>query len=65
MNIIIDKIEHDSVVIELPTGQTLVLPILLFPDATEGDVYCIEKNSAETEQRRKRIRTKMNQLFVE
>lgn len=65
MKIIIDRIENDFVVVELPNGKTLDIPCSLLPDATEGDVYSIDKDSSETDDRTKRIKGKMNNLFVE
>ena len=65
MKITIDRIENNIAVVELPDGQIIDLPIALFPDAAESDVYTIEKDKNETETRRKRIEDKMNRLFVD
>jgi len=64
MKITIDRIENGIAVVELLDGQTVNMPCALFPEASEGDVYSIEKNTAETEAAKKRIEGKMNRLFV-
>lgn len=63
MKLTIDRIEHDIVMAELPNGQIVSLPLLMFPDAMEGDIYCIEKEEQEIEERRKRINDKMSKLL--
>ena len=65
MLITVDRIENGVVVAELSDRQTVNLPALLFPGAAEGDVYIIEKDVLETEERRKRIAEKMKGLFGE
>ena len=64
MKIAIDRIENDVVTIELPGGKALDIPRLLFPDAEEGDVYNIEKDSAQRDTRRCRMKVKMRRLFT-
>jgi len=41
-----------------------MLPRILFPDATEGDEYAIEKDAPGMSARRERIEGKTNQLFT-
>ncbi|MCL1918498.1 MAG: DUF3006 domain-containing protein [Peptococcaceae bacterium] len=65
MQVIVDRIENDIVMIELPDGQTVNIPRVLVPDAAEGDVYVISKDTTETESRRDRITQKMNRLFID
>lgn len=65
MRVVIDRIENDRAVVELPDGQTMQLPAVLFPHAAEGDVYTIEKDPSETEERRRRIENKMESLFLD
>ena len=65
MRVVIDRIENDRAVVELPDGQTMQLPAALFPHAAEGDVYTIEKDPSETEERRRRIENKMESLFLD
>ena len=63
MKIIIDRIENDVAVIELPDGKMIEVPRLLFPDAEEGDAYNIEKDSARRDARLCRMEDIMNRLF--
>lgn len=63
MKITIDRIEKGFVVAELPSGQTIDVPKILFPDASEGDIYTIEKDCIGQNARRSRIDDKMNRLF--
>ena len=63
MKLVIDRVEGEHVIAELPDGQTVALPRLLFPAAAEGDCYTIQKGSAETGNRRRLIEAKMERLF--
>ncbi|MCI8610828.1 MAG: DUF3006 domain-containing protein [Clostridiales bacterium] len=63
MKITIDRIENDVIAIELPDGKMIDIPCHLFPDAAEGDVYSIEKDSAAGDSRRCRVEDKMRRLF--
>ena len=63
MEITIDRIENGMLVVELPDGRTIDVPQALLPDATEGDVYRIEKGS--TEAQLQRIKEKMSRLFCD
>ncbi len=63
MKITIDRIEKGFVVAELPGGQTVNIPEIVFPGAVEGDIYTIVKDCAERDARRSRIDDKMKRLF--
>lgn len=64
MNFTIDRFEGNFAVVETETGVLLNIPKELLPeDAVEGDVFSIEKNIKETENRKKRIDGLMNELF--
>ncbi len=63
MKITIDRIEKGFVIAELPGGQAVDIPRVVFPDAVEGDIYSIEKDCTERDARRSRIDDKMNRLF--
>ena len=65
MKIIIDRIESETVVVEITGGTTIDLPRRLFPGATEGDVYTIVKDASGVLTRKKRIAGKMDRLFTE
>jgi hypothetical protein len=62
MRIIVDRIEGEFVVAELPDKTMLSVPLRLFPDAAEGNVYDIIKNTDETADRLERINEKFNRL---
>lgn len=63
MKVTIDRIENDIVVVELSNGQIFDINIQLFPDAKEGDIYIIKKNTSEKNERIKRLEEKMNRIF--
>ena len=63
MKITVDRIEGAFIVAELPGGETVNLPLALLPDAAEGDVYSVDKDTAEAEARKKRISEKMARVF--
>lgn len=63
MVITIDRIEKDTLVIELADGQMIDVPRALIPDAQEGFIYDIKKNELETQTRKQRIERKINKLF--
>ena len=65
MKITIDRIESGIVLAELQNGQLVEIPGELFPGATEGDIYMIEKDTAEAGNRRQRINDKMSRLFTD
>ena len=63
MKITIDRIESGVIIAELPDGQTLNLPGALLPEAAEGDIYNIEKDTAEGAARKEKIEKQMGRLF--
>lgn len=65
MVITIDRIEKDTLVIELADGQMIDVPRALIPDAQEGFIYDIKKIDLEMGNRKQRIERKMNKLFNE
>ncbi len=50
MKYVIDRIEENTAVVEIETGQTASIPLELLKDAKEGDtvVITIEKKSEES-----------------
>lgn len=62
MKITIDRIEGDIAVCELPDMQMIDLPICLFDDPKEGDVYSIEKDDAEKQERMSKARSLFESL---
>lgn len=63
MKVIIDRIEGDSVIVEIGVGKIISVPRILFQNAKEGDVFKIEIDSEETNIRKEKIQKLMNNLF--
>ena len=64
MTITIDRFEGDYAVVELPDGNMSDMPkALLPPEAKEGDIIDISINADETDNRKKRIKGLMNNLW--
>lgn len=64
MNVIIDRFEGEFAVVELQDGKLCNMPICLVPEgASEGSVIEISCCDADSENREKRIRGKMDKLF--
>ncbi len=64
MNFTIDRFEGGFAVVESENGLFLNIPRELLPeDSAEGDVFSLTKNVTETEIRKKRIESLMNDLF--
>jgi len=62
IQVIIDRFEGDFAVVELPNKEMIDVPIVLFPDAKQGDVIDIIINYNETDKRKKRINELFNKL---
>ncbi len=65
MQITIDHIEEDYLVVELEDMTTIDISRKLIPDAKEGDVIDIIKNSEATLERKKQISDLMDDLFID
>lgn len=65
MKVTIDRIENETAAVELPDGRIIDVPCAFFSEAREGDIYTVEKECAECETRRRKIKDKMDKLFVE
>ena len=63
MKVIIDRFEEDYAIVEIEIGKSVNLPKILVPNAKEGDVINIEIDTNETENRKNKINTLMNNLF--
>ncbi len=63
MKVIIDRIEENFAVAELPDGTFSNIPRALVPDAREGDVLKIEIDTETTKQQKTKIKTLFNKLF--
>lgn len=63
MKFIVDRIESDFLVAELPDGSFVNLPLVLFENVSEGDVFLIEKSCDETQKKELEIKDLMNKIF--
>lgn len=63
MRIIIDRMENNTAVAELPNGKMLKIPRELFENAGEGDVVDITVNKEETQKRKTEIRKLMDDVW--
>ncbi len=65
MEVVVDRIEEDFLVLELPNSKHVNVPKELIPDALEGDIIDIKINFEKRENREKEIEILSNQLFLE
>ncbi|MBE5039112.1 DUF3006 domain-containing protein [Ructibacterium gallinarum] len=65
MTVIIDRIEGDTAVAELPDGSFAALSIKLIPGVREGDAVTISIDQEATLKRKKHIDQLMKQVFDE
>ena len=63
MKIVVDRIEKDFLVAELPDGSFLNLPSQLFENASEGDIFLIEKSEEETIKKELEVKKMMDKIF--
>jgi hypothetical protein len=64
MKVTIDRFEDNYAVVELEDRTMLSMPISLVPEgAKEGDVISIEIDNQETERRKGRIKSLMDELW--
>ncbi len=63
MEVIVDRIEGEYVVVEMPDGQMVNLAKKLVPKAKEGDVISIKIDNPKTEKRKKHIKELMADVF--
>jgi|BioPla2DNA2_1021312.scaffolds.fasta_scaffold00495_44 hypothetical protein len=59
----VDRIEGNYVIIENEDGVFYELPLALFKDVKEGNVYSLVLDDNETEKRKVRVSAKLNKLF--
>lgn len=65
MRVTIDRFEGNVAVVEIEPGKFVELPRELVPDAKEGDIILIQKDTEETKERKQKIEKLMNQVFEE
>ena len=63
MTVIIDRLEGNTAVAELPGGTFAGIPLCLVPGVREGDAVTIRIDHEKTQEREKRIETLMEQVF--
>lgn len=63
MRIIIDRFEGEFALCETENDKILNVPIEIFENAHEGDVFDIVFNSNETEKRKSSAKSRLNDLF--
>lgn len=62
MKIVIDRIEERKAVCELENGEILNLPLCIFENAKEGDVFNIVRDDVEKEERLSKARSLFEKL---
>ena len=62
MRIIIDRIEEDFAVAELENGETVNIPLCIFENAKEGDVFNIVRDDSEKEERMNKAKSLFDKL---
>ena len=65
MDVIIDRFEGEFAIVELPDRTMANLPIILVPDAKEGDVIKIIIDDGETNKRAERINKLAKKLWAD
>lgn len=60
MVVVIDRIEENTAVVELPDNSTIKVPAVLFEDAKEGAAYIVELTKNPVSERVKKL---MNEVF--
>ena len=65
MQVIIDRLEGNMAVVELPDGSHADLPRVLVPQAHEGDVVNIDVDSSATARQKQAVEELMNDLFAD
>lgn len=63
MKVIVDRIENEMVVVEINENTNCNIPKVLIPFAKEGDVIEIKILADETNKRKEKINSLMNDLF--
>ena len=62
-NYILDRIEGEFIVAELPDGSFGNLPCVFAPSAKSGDIIDINVDKSATRRRSEEIKERMNRLF--
>ncbi|MBO5767831.1 MAG: DUF3006 domain-containing protein [Clostridia bacterium] len=62
MKIIIDRIEENIAVCELESGETVNIPLCIFENAKEGDVFNIVRDDSAREERMSKAKSLFDKL---
>lgn len=62
MQVIIDRVEGDKILVELPDMTIVTVPLSLFPEAKEGDIYKIIIDKDNPTKQKNKIQDKFNKL---
>ena len=63
MKVVIDRFEGFYAVCEIEKGRFANIPVALVPGAKEGDIVSIEILRDETEEKKEKLKSKLNGLF--
>lgn len=63
MRFIVDRIEENFAVVELPDGTMLRVDIRILPDCAEGDMFTVEKEEKETKLAKERADKALDDLI--
>lgn len=63
MEVIVNRIEGDYLILELPNGKILNVPKDLIPEAKEGDIITISIDKEKTNTRRKEMQELVDSVF--
>lgn len=63
MEVIVNRIEGDYLVLELPNGNILDVPKELIPEAKEGDIITISIDKEKTNTRKKEMQELVDSVF--
>lgn len=64
MEIIVDRIEGDYVIGEMPNGEIVNLSKKIVPEVQEGDVIIIKIDHQKTKKRKENIEKLINDVFA-
>lgn len=63
MEYIVDRIENDIIVLEMPDGSCVDVAKKLIPDVKEGDIIKITIDSQKTEKRKEELEKRAKKLW--
>lgn len=63
MEYVVDRIENNMVLLELPDGSCVDVSKKLLPDVKEGDIVNITVDSQKAEKRKEELKKRANRLW--